>query len=154
MNKTHGLYNEPLYGTWVKLIRRCTNPRASNYHRYGGRGITICDVWRNDFVAFSRFVTNLPHYGETGYTIDRIDNSIGYEPGNVRWATFTEQNRNRRSNHLLTYNGETRCLMEWSEKTGIGVTTIAMRIRHGWSVERTLTEPVQHRKRQVIKGDA
>lgn len=74
------------------------------------------------------------------YTLDRIDNDRNYEPGNVRWATRAEQQRNKRTNRMLTFNGETRCLEEWARMTGLG-TTLRMRLRRGWGIERALSTP-------------
>jgi hypothetical protein len=95
-NTTHGLSKHPLYDTWRGIKERCYNANAERYASYGGRGITMCPEWRDDFAAFLSYVEKLDHYGEPGRTIDRIDNSLGYQPGNVRWATASEQNLNRR----------------------------------------------------------
>ncbi len=83
----------PLYRTWASLKLRCLYPLASGYKNYGGRGITICDSWRNDFLSFVQDVGPKPG---PGYSLDRIDNDGNYEPGNVRWATRKEQTQNRR----------------------------------------------------------
>lgn len=85
----------PTYRTWQGIIQRCTNPADSSYHRYGARGITVCERWR-EFTLFLADVGEKP----PGTTIDRIDNSKGYEPGNTRWASVTEQNQNRRTTRL------------------------------------------------------
>lgn len=76
---------------------RCYNEKSINYQHYGGRGITICDEWINDFKAFHEHMMSLPHALEEGYTIDRKINLLGYKPGNMRWATWDEQNNNRRA---------------------------------------------------------
>ena len=76
---------------------RCNNPNNKSYKNYGARGITVCDEWNRDFQTYWNYVSKLDHYGEEGYTLDRIDNNKGYEPGNVRWATKSEQERNKRS---------------------------------------------------------
>lgn len=91
LNTQHGMTGSPTYISWQGMIRRCTNPSAADYHRYGGRGITVCQRWR-DFSAFLEDMGERP----AGLTLDRIDNNRGYEPGNCRWSTVTEQNRNRR----------------------------------------------------------
>lgn len=95
-NRTHGQTiggNTRLYRCWRDVVARCTNSHVRCYSRYGGAGVTICDQWRHDFAAFARDVGTPP---SDGLTIDRIDNGRGYEPGNVRWATVTDQARNRR----------------------------------------------------------
>jgi hypothetical protein len=95
VNKTHGetvgRYSRE-YRAWRDIINRCTYPRTRGYSRYGGAGVTICDQWRTSFESFLSDVGRCP----SGLTIDRIDNSKGYEPGNCRWATHTTQSRNRR----------------------------------------------------------
>jgi hypothetical protein len=95
--KTHGATaeNAPDYERWKSMKRRCTNPHDKYYHRYGGRGIKIFDAWLHDFGAFRDYIQSLQHYGEAGYTLDRIDNLKNYEPGNLKWSTPKEQANNR-----------------------------------------------------------
>lgn len=93
-NEFHGMCGTPEYRTWLSMIERCTNPRAIGYKHYGGRGIAVCEAWRNSFQAFYSYMGSRPK----GLTIDRIDMNKGYEPGNVRWATKQVQVRNRRIN--------------------------------------------------------
>lgn len=82
--------------TWGSMKSRCNNPNNPSYKDYGGRGITVCDEWQHDFEAFLDHVSKLDHFGEEGYSIDRINNDAGYCPGNVRWATAKEQANNKR----------------------------------------------------------
>ena len=86
----------PVYGVWLNIKNRCGNPAHRNYKDYGGRGITICKEWENNFLAFYNYVSKLEHYGENGRSLDRIDNNGGYCTGNVRWATAKEQANNTR----------------------------------------------------------
>lgn len=141
--RTHGMRSVPLYRTWKGISQRCYNPALKHYARWGGRGIGMHKPWRDSFIAFFDYVSQLPHYGEIGYSIDRIDNDGNYEPGNIRWATRIEQNRNTRKNHLITFDGETKCVTEWSESTGISAIVIFSRLYAGWTVERALTQAVQ-----------
>lgn len=136
-----GAAKSPEYTAWVSIKTRCLNPAAENYHNYGGRGIRICDEWRDDFPAFLAHVGKRP---SAKHSIDRIDNANGhYEPGNVRWATMMEQGHNRRTNLLITYRGETHPVSEWSRLTGIGVSALLYRFHQGWSAKRILTQPVR-----------
>lgn len=133
-----GGYKTPEYTTWKEMKRRCYNPRNSQYHLYGGRGITICDRWRTTFVNFLADMGKKP---SPQHSIDRIDNDGNYEPANCRWATKMEQSHNSRKVRLITYNGETLCLREWARKVGITHRTLSVRLRRGWTTERALTTP-------------
>lgn len=94
-NYKHGLSRDRIYSVWSNMKQRCFNPKVLEYSAYGGRGITVCEEWRNDFKAFYDYVSKLPHFGEEGRSIDRINNNGNYEPGNVRWATSEQQYANR-----------------------------------------------------------
>jgi hypothetical protein len=126
---------------------RCLNSRNHAYSRYGGRGITIYAEWREDFNAFLSHIGPKP---SPKHELDRIDNDLGYEPGNVRWATRSENDRNRRSNRWVTYRGQRRLLIELCEQFGTWPDTAKWRIKAGWSVEDAVEAPsrkkVSHRK--------
>lgn len=130
----------PEYQSWKGMIQRCYNPNANNYHCYGGRGITVHERWRTSFACFLDDMGTRPQ----GTSLDRYpDNNGNYEPGNCRWATQTEQLQNQSRNKLLTYNGETMCVTEWSRRVGIPVGVLIYRqTKQGWSIEQTLTTPV------------
>jgi len=137
--KKHGLSKHPLYKTYKAMLHRCNNEKDPQYYNYGGRGITVCDRWLESFENFLEDMGERPE----GTTLDRINNNQGYQKDNCRWATQTEQCRNTRKNHLLTYKGETLSLEEWGEKYSIKPNTILTRIRRGWSVEDSITKEVR-----------
>ncbi len=144
-NTTHGWYGTPEYHIWQCIKDRCLNPRARGYTGYGGRGIRVCDRWRDSFEAFIEDMGPRP---SARHSIDRRDNNGNYEPGNCRWATRREQNLNKRNTVRLVYRGESRPLLEWCDMFGLGYGAIYDRIyKHKWSVERALTTPVRSRQR-------
>ena len=130
----------PEYRTWAGMIERCRNPNAPHYECYGGRGISVCPEWVASYPAFFAHVGPRP---TAGHSIDRIDVNGNYEPGNVRWATKTEQARNTRNTRWLTHDGETLSFAEWCERIGIGEATVRRRIELGWTTDRALTTPVR-----------
>lgn len=145
-NTKHGLHKHELYGTWASIIQRCYDPKHQAYPNYGGRGITVCDRWRESFASFLSDMGERPG----GCTVDRIDNSKGYEPNNCRWATAQEQHNNTRSNRLLTFNGKTQTVSQWERELGFPVRLIHNRLRLGWPVERALSKPARPRKQRAL----
>jgi hypothetical protein len=115
--------DHPLYGVWRGMRERCSYPGHIRYHRYGGRGIKVCDRWREDFWAFVDDMSPRPE----GTTIDRIDNDGDYEPGNCRWATTGEQRRNARRVVMVTHRGKTQCVDDWAAEIGVHRTTLRSR---------------------------
>ncbi|RLA42161.1 MAG: hypothetical protein DRQ64_00265 [Gammaproteobacteria bacterium] len=140
---THGMSRSSEYQVWGALVQRCTNPNNPNYPKYGGRGITVNPLWVESFEAFFQEIGARP---SMQHSVDRIDNGQGYEPGNVRWATRSEQQRNTRRNRLLTLGDKTQCMSAWAEELGISRKTLHMRLSRGWSAERTLTQPLEAQK--------
>jgi hypothetical protein len=132
----HGKRKTRLYRIWANVKTRCTNKNDPHYNRYGGRGITVCDEWKNDFEAFCNWAMSNDYADDL--TIDRIDNNGNYCPSNCRWVTVKEQNQNKRNVILLTYNGETKSAAEWARKLNLGHDTIRQRYRKGWTVEQCL----------------
>lgn len=140
---THGKTKNRLYTVWAGIKARCYNPNTRVYPYYGGRGIQMCDEWKNDFSSFYDWMT-ANGYDENAkrgeFTIDRIDPNGNYSPENCRLVTQLEQMNNVRSNHIITYNDESHTIAEWSRMTGINQFKIRNRIVNlGWSVERALT---------------
>jgi len=133
-NKTHGMDGTSIYKTWIGLKARCYNKNDKDYKNYGGRGIKVCKRWKNSFENFYNDMGDKPK----GMSIDRIDNNGNYEPSNCRWATIEQQNNNKRNNHLLTYNGKTQTITQWSREIKVPVSTLQCRLLRGWSKEKTL----------------
>ena len=123
----HGMRNTVEYKIWVGIKRRCTNPNVFEYPRYGGKGITMHPEWVTSFKAFFDHVGFRP---EGMDSLDRIDNSKGYIPNNLRWATKKQQANNRGNNVRLTHNGETKTMSEWADALGISYETIQWRVRN------------------------
>lgn len=135
---THGMRHTKNYSTWCNIRQRCYNPKSKYYKDYGGRGITMYEPWINDFQAFYDYVSQLEHFGEDGFTFDRVEVNGNYEPGNLRWATMKEQQRNRRNNAC----GERMTLAEAAGKSGIGYFTLIRRYNHGDYERGRLFRPV------------
>lgn len=135
-SKKHGDFGTKLYGVWAGMKRRCLNPNTHYYREYGGRGIKVCDEWM-EYLGFKEWAMQ-NGYSE-GLTIDRIDVNGNYEPSNCRWTTMQEQQRNRRDNVRLEYQGHVYSGDEIAEITGLKVRTIRGRIERGWDVERIIT---------------
>lgn len=139
---THGAFTggKPTraYTIWQMMKQRCLNPKAFAFEKYGGRGIKVDPGWM-DFAEFLKDMGNPP---SQKHTLDRYpDRNGNYEPGNCRWATDKEQNRNSRNNVMLSLHGETKCLSEWIELLGLNSHMVRGRIRFGWDVEKAFTEP-------------
>jgi hypothetical protein len=140
MPKKHGYtkrgFVPRIYTVWLNMIRRCTRPNHKAFKDYGGRGITVCDRW----MEFKNFVEDV---GEPlpGMSIERKDNSLGYCPENVRWATRKDQSRNRRSNRVFTINGMTACITDLCIHLKIPYSRVRTRLDRGWPPESAFLEP-------------
>ena len=141
-NLKHGGHGTLTYARWKSMMARCYQVNAENYQYYGARGITVCEQW-HDFAAFLADMGECP---DRSMTVDRVKNEIGYQPGNCRWATKANQNRNRPSHQvLLTHNGKTQNVTAWAAETGMSANAINQRLYLGWGVERALTTPLKAR---------
>lgn len=119
LRAAHRMFGTPEYNTWAGIIQRCTNPNDKAWHNYGGRGIQVCDRWRNSFEAFYEDMGPRP----ARTSIYRIDNNGHYEPGNCRWADYATQGINRRTTHMI--DGKT--IKEWAQELGIPYRTALAR---------------------------
>lgn len=131
--------NTKEYRTWAKMIARCTNQNDPKYHRYGGRGITVCERWRH---SYDNFLSDLGRAPSKKHSIDRINVNGNYEPGNCRWATAKQQANNTTKNRYISYLGITKSASDWALEVGMKQATIIARLNRGWSVYDTLNKPV------------
>lgn len=136
-NKTHGMKRTPEYAAWRGMKARCYNPNSDNYPYYGGRGITVCQQWRNNFEEFYRDLGPRPE----GYSLERKDVNGDYTTDNVVWADSSTQCNNRTVSRRITYGERTLTLAQWARETCISRSTISNRIKYGWSVADALTIP-------------
>lgn len=135
---THGESRSPTYRSWHQMKQRCYNPNAHFYEYYGGRGIGVCQAWRSAYEPFKEDMGERP----PGLTLDRIDSDGDYERSNCRWATHETQQNNRRTNHHVTIQGETKTVAQWAKHFGIVYTELAIsRIRWGWDPLTAFTIP-------------
>jgi len=134
-NKKHGMWKSPEFQAWTSMIKRCHSPKHKKFSDYGGRGIHVCATWRASFLAFYQHVGPRP---SDKHSIDRIENSKGYETGNVRWAVAEVQNNNKRTNVNVCIGGITKTIAQWSKETGLSYRCISYRVAAGWSEESIL----------------
>lgn len=140
---THNQRHTKLYEVWKSIKQRCFNPNNISYKNYGGRGITICDDWRNSFSSFYEW--SIQNGYSDKYSIDRIDNNGNYEPSNCRWVTRVIQANNTRTNKYITINNVTKSLADWVRTTNLSYNCVKTRLDCGWSPEDALTLPL-HKK--------
>lgn len=135
---THGMTDSPEYRAWCHMKERCSNPRVHNYHRYGGRGIRVCDRWLN---SFENFLADMGPRPSEMHSLEREDRDGNYEPGNCVWATKRAQALNRRTNRVVEFRGAKRPLTIWCAELGLDPKVVSTRLRRGWTVERALSQP-------------
>lgn len=140
IHKTHGKTNTRLYRIWNGMKQRCCYVKDKRYENYGGRGIAVCDEWKNNFEKFYGWAI------ENGYseslTIDRINNDGNYEPNNCRWISNKQQQSNRQNNRHITLNGETKTVTQWCEIFSIDIRIVYSRIKSGWGICKALKTPI------------
>lgn len=148
-NYKDGRKGTRLYRIYNAMKSRCYNPNIPSFKYYGGRGITVCNEWLNDFSTFKEWALNNGY--NDNLTIERLDVNGNYEPSNCIWATYKVQANNMRSNRLITINGVTKNLTEWSEYYGINVKTVRDRLKRGWDIISALETPAdpKYRKRVI-----
>src|SRR5690606_21295996 len=139
------------YRIWEGMKQRCLNPTHTYYHRYGGRGIKICDRWLE---SFDNFVQDMGPRPE-GMTLDRIDNDGDYTPENCRWANQSQQGNNTSTNHRITAFGEEKTVTHWSQDSRCAVSyhTLSKRLEAGWDSERAIVQPLPTPKIHYAFGE-
>ena len=138
---THDLTHTRLHLIWHDMKQRCLNPNSKAFPYYGKRGITICDEWKNDFIAFYQWATANGYADDL--TIDRIDTDKGYDPTNCRWVSRKVQQNNRRANIRFEINGEQHTIPEWCEIYNMPPKLIRSRVcEKGWDIVKALTTPL------------
>lgn len=125
---------------------RCHKPHHPSYRWYGARGISVCEEWRTSFPSFLKHVGPRP---SSRHSIERINNHVGYEPGNVKWATKEEQMRNQRGNHSITVGAVTKLITDWAKDKGLHQTTISHRIARGMSEQEAVLTPPREGGRRM-----
>lgn len=133
-----------LHRIWQGVKSRCDNPHTASYRKYGAKGITICNEWKDDYAAFKTWA--LSNGYADNLTIDRIDSEGNYEPSNCRWVGYNVQNNNRSSVPLLYYDGQAHTAAEWAGIVGVKYNTLKSRLKNGWPLERALSESVHIEK--------
>lgn len=141
--KTHGKTKTPEFGAWDSMIDRTTNPLHPAYKNYGGRGVGVCESWLS---SFEMFLADMGERPSKFHSLDRIDNSKGYQKENCRWATLSEQANNKRTNRRIQYNGRNLTVTQWSVLYGQKASTLFNRLYDGWDIERALLTPVRRKQ--------
>ncbi len=144
----HGMTKTRFYNIWGHILSRCHNSNVERFKNYGGRGIKVCKRWLT-FINFKddmyeSYREHLTKFGKKNTTIDRIDTNGNYCESNCRWATYKEQNNNKRNNRLLTHNGKTQCVLDWAKELKISPSILYKRItQRKWTIKQALTTPVK-----------
>lgn len=134
----HGKHGTKVYNTYNSMIRRCTDIKEKSYPRYGGRGITVCKRWLD---SFNNFYEDMGEPPTEKHSIDRINNNGNYEKENCKWSTHIEQCNNRRTNHVIEFNGNKINIKKLSEITKIPYSRLLSRIKSGLNIELSVNKP-------------
>lgn len=142
INFLHGKSNTAENLAWKNIKQRCLNPKNKHYKNYGGRGITICDRWRD---SFENFLEDMGERPSPKHSIDRIDNNQGYYKENCKWSTKSEQNSNKRNSNNAIYKDKRTTLVSLAKEYNIKKSTLNNRLHLGWSLEKAIETPVRKR---------
>ena len=134
---THGMHGTKIYNVWKGMKARCLNPNTPHYHRYGGRGIKVCERW----MTFENFYEDIKSKYSSNKSMDRIDNNGNYEPSNVKWSTNVEQGDNTRMNVKINTEKGMMNVTAAARMFGLNASTVFSRIKAGWSESELLSKP-------------
>ena len=148
-NTSHGGSQSKLYKVWASIKQRCSNSKNKRYKDYGGRGITLCDEWK-DFEPFKEWA--LENGYREGLQLDRVDNNKGYSPNNCRFVEAKENCRNKRDNVFITVENKTGTISEWAEMSGIPAKAISKRLKAGWGAKDAVSIPLGGKKKVMKDG--
>lgn len=137
---------KPEYEVWRSIKKRCLLKTHPAFKNYGGRGITICDRWKD---SFENFITDMGRRPSSNHQIERIDNNGNYEPPNCKWATVVEQINNRRNTVIIEHNGISKPLSYWAKEVNINVERLRVRLKEGWPFDRAISEPLKKINRYI-----
>lgn len=147
VKRTHGLTGSLTYVSWQAMKSRCFWKPHSEYHRYGGRGITVCQRWID---SFETFLADMGERPGLGWSLERLDNSRGYDPNNCTWIPKRRQSQNQRSNVRVTMEGENVCISEACRRLGISRINVYKRLEMGWTIEDALHRPMMKKPRHRL----
>lgn len=144
---THNMSRSPEYKAWQHMKDRCYKPTDKSFKNYGSRGIAIYKEWRDSFLAFYKYIGPRP---SSEFTIERTNNSRGYVPGNIIWATRQTQANNSRRNHCITIDGVTKTIAQWAKAMNISPLTISNRLQNNWSPKKAVLHPIRPHREDTI----
>jgi hypothetical protein len=147
---THGLSNTRTYTIWWDMKLRCYYPSSRHYYRYGMRGIKVCKRWMD---GFQNFLDDMGECPSSKHSLDRINNEGNYTPENCRWATSQQQAQNTRTNHMISWQGQTKCIAQWERDLGFPSHCLQQRIsKRKWSIEKAFTTPIKTPCQKKLKS--
>ena len=142
LSRTHGYANkERLYEIWKNMKYRCYNENDNRFKHYGGKGVKVCNEWKDDYLSFRNWSMTSGY--NDNLSIDRINNDGDYKPSNCRWVDNKTQANNQSRNRILTYKGKSKTMSEWADYLGLTYGAMNHRVQRNWSMERIVNTPMR-----------